>query len=219
MSNYKKSLLEQFKSSQGIKSKDDKTKTYMSEFVEWILERKNIGVNYTELLRELEIPFETSYCAEIGKSAFDSVVLTYGTTIITPHIEGLETIDSVRVIESSLDIIESTPVIYMPGEEDATEMIEVPSSVITRFMTQNPYSSENITTWHRLHNSKDRDITVGVFGSVYDKDIKEKIDSIKTLKDKLEREFVESYEEYNGKYYYVLASPRRAKKLEKILTR
>lgn len=219
MSNYKKSLLEQFKSSQGIKSKDAEQKTYMLDFAEWILERQNIGEDYTYFLRYLELPFETSNCAEIGKSVFDSVVMPYDTTIITPHIEGLETLDASRVMGATFQVVEGVPVIYIPSKEDTVEMIEVPESVIKRYMTQNPYSRENIASWHRLHNSKDFDITVGLFGSLNDKDIEEKINSLQFLKDKLERDFIESYEEDNGKYYYVLASERKVKKLVNVLTR
>lgn len=219
MSNYKKSLLEQFKSSQGIKSKNAETKIYMQDFAEWILERKNIGEDYTYFLSHLELPFETSNCAEIGKSAFDSVVMPYDTTIITPHIEGLENLDASRVMGATFEVIEGTPVIYIPTKEDAVEMIEVPESEIKRYMTQNPYSMENIAAWHELHNSHEFDITIGLYGSIYDKDIEEKINSLKSLKGKLERDFIESYEEDNGKYYYVLASERKVKKLAKVLTR
>lgn len=54
MENFKSSLLKQFKNSQGIKSEDLESKIMMLDFAEWLLERKQLGDNYTQLLRELE---------------------------------------------------------------------------------------------------------------------------------------------------------------------
>ena len=52
-------------------------------------------------------------------------------------------------------------------------------------MTQNPYTTIEIRNWEDLHNSGESDIIVGVYGSIYDKDIESKLKQIQELEEKL----------------------------------
>ena len=79
MRNFRKELLEQYKSSQGIKSTSSERKLYMIDFVPWLLEMEEIGSNYIEYLKYLGLPFDAYTCAEVGKSFLDSVVKNYKT--------------------------------------------------------------------------------------------------------------------------------------------
>ena len=103
MRNFRKELLEQYKSSQGIKSTSSERKLYMIDFVPWLLEMEEIGSNYTEYLKYLGLPFDAYTCAEVGKSFLDSVVKNYKTTIITPNIEEFSNIDKIKNIFEKLD--------------------------------------------------------------------------------------------------------------------
>lgn len=76
-------------------------------------------------------------------------------------------------------------------------------------MTQNPYNQGNIKNWELLHNNGEN-ITVGVFGSIYDKDADAKIKQLKDLRDKC-KYIKEEYAAYNGSYYYAIASARKVR--------
>ena len=216
MRNYKKSLLEQFKSSQGISSNDTGKKIYMLDFMPWILEQQKIGENYTEFLKFLEFDFEGIRCAEVGKNQFDTVVKPYETTIITPNIEGLETLDGDRVINGLFEVYQDYPSIILSTHK---ERIILEQSDIRTYMTQNPYAQTDFANWHRLHNSKEAGIILGVYGSLDDKDIETKINWLKRFKDKLTGNIKEGYEEHNGEYYYVVGSEIKVKKLSKNLSK
>jgi len=214
MDNYKIYLLKQFKDSQGIKSNLSEEKCYMIDFVPWIIQQKSIGNNYTEFLKYLELPFDNYDCAEVGKSEFDSVVKPYRTTIITPYTEGFEIIDSTRIINGTFEVQGTTPTIIRQADNQIISRT-IPQTSIRTYMTQNPYNQSDIANWYRLHNSKEAGIILGAYGSIYDKDIEEKIEGLEQIKDNLEDDIQEAYEELNGEYYYVLSSNIKVKRKTK----
>lgn len=84
---------------------------------------------------------------------------------------------------------------------------------INSFITQNPFSISNIKNWDQLHNNGDM-ITVGVYGSTFDKDINSKIDQLKHLKEKLmDSTYYEYYVTEDDMYCYTISSkPKTLKK-------
>ena len=219
MRNFRKELLEQYKSSQGIKSTSSKQQIYMIDFVPRLLEMEEIGSNYIEYLKYLGLPFDAYTCAEVGKSFLDSVDKNYKTTIITPNIEGFSNIDNTRIINGQFQIIDSKPVILLPGSNDEYDgKIQTLSSIRT-YMTQNPYRQQDIANFDKLHNSKEAAIILGAYGSIHDHDIEDKIIQLRTVLDKTNGNMNESYEENNGEYYYVISSNIKTKKLIKTLSR
>lgn len=216
MENYKQKLLEQYKSSQGINSSSNQSKIYMADFVPWLLKQQSIGNNYAEFLEYLELPFDNYNCAEVGKNEFDTIVKPYRTTIITSDMEGLATINQTRIINGDFQVQRELPTIIIPSDNHTIRKI-IPQTRIRTYMTQNPYNQSNITNWENLHNSKEAAIILGVYGSTYDKDIEEKIKQLQDLKEKLLDDIIESYEEYNDEYYYVISS--NIKSSRKCLTR
>lgn len=211
MNTYIRLLFEQFKQAEGIKSFNEETKLFMIDIICWIKEREKIGQEYLYLLNELDIPFEYRDCAEIGKTYLDSAVKNFGTTIITPYINGFE---KDRVIEGQFEVFESKPTIIIPKEQ---ERKIISSQAIRNFITHNPYSEESIATWHHLHNSRNGNIAVTVFGKTYDKDIDSKIKMLKSLKDKLEYPSQEVYETIQDNYFYIVGSKPKTKQLHKVL--
>ena len=219
MESFRKELLEQYKNSQGIKSTSTNQKIYMIDFIPWLLELEKIGGNYTEFLKYLDLPFDDYYCAEIGKSFLDSVVKNYKTTIITPNIDGFSNIDNTRIINGQFEIINSKPTILLPdGNSKYDGRIQTLSSIRT-YMTQNPYRQHDIANFAKLHNSNEASIILGVYGSVHDHDIEDKIIQLRTILDKANINMNESYEENNGEYYYVISSNIKTKRLNKTLSR
>ena len=92
------------------------------------------------------------------------------------------------------------------------------SSALT-FMTQNPYTPVEIRNWENLHNSGNHNIIVGVYGSIYDKDIETKIRQLESLKQRLTDSFKEEQYVIDDTYCYAIASERMVKRLVKTRTR
>ena len=188
----------------------------MLEFSEWIKSRHSISNNYLDLLEYMELS-QISYpdTVEVGKGQYDSIVKPFNTTIITPHIAGLETLGNERVINSEFVVIGNTPVLFgnnRNGKPIAT------SSALT-FMTQNPYTPVEIRNWENLHNSGNHNIIVGVYGSIHDKDIETKIRQLESLKQRLTDSFKEEQYVIDDTYCYAIASERMVKRLVKTRTR
>ena len=86
-------------------------------------------------------------------------------------------------------------------------------------MTQNPYTPVEIRNWENLHNSRNHNIIVGVYGSIYDKDIETKIRQLESLKQRWTDSFKEEQYVIDDTYCYAIASERMVKRLVKTRTR
>lgn len=157
--------------------------------------------------------------AEIGKGKFDTLVKDFDTTIITPYSKDIIVPDASRVITSDFRVYEGTPILMRQTEKGTTQIDPITSTSVLTFMTQNPYSQSQIANWEQLHNRRENDIIVGIYGSVYDKDTESKIRQIEDLRDKLDDSYKEEYAVVNDTYCYAVASTRKVKKLVKTLTR
>ena len=216
MEKYLSLLIDQFKQATGTKSVDVNSQSFISEFSEWIKSRQDISRNYLALLEYMDLSKFADYdTAEIGKGRYDTIVKPFNTTIITPHIAGLETLGNERVINSEFVVMGDTPVLF--GSNKNGKPIDT-SSALT-FMTQNPYTPVEIRNWEDLHNSGNYDIIVGVYGSINDKDVETKIRQLESLKSRLTDSFKEEETVINGTYCYAIASERMVKKLAKTRTR
>ncbi|MDY5928964.1 MAG: hypothetical protein SPJ27_02885, partial [Candidatus Onthovivens sp.] len=99
MEKYLSLLIEQFKQANNIKNVDINSQAFISEFSEWIKLRQDVSKNYLALLEYMELSkFADCDTVEVGKGRYDTVVKPFNTTIITPHISGLETLGNERII-------------------------------------------------------------------------------------------------------------------------
>ena len=207
-------LIEQFKQATGTKNIDINSQLFISEFSEWIRSRQNISENYLNLLEYMELyRFADPDTAEIGKGQYDSIVKPFDTTIITPHSEGLETLDQSRIITSDFRVFDGTPVLTKTNEKGINQIDPITSTTTLTFMTQNPYTPEQIRNWEQLHNSGENNIIVGIYGSIYDKDIEQKIKELEALRDKLYESYKEEHTVIDDTYCYAIASERMVKRL------
>lgn len=212
MEKYLSLLIEQFKQANGIKNVDVNSQSFVSEFSEWIKLRQDISRNYLALLEYMDLSKFADYdTAEIGKGKCDTIVKPFDTTIITPHIYGLETLENERVINSELVVMGGTPVLFGNGKNGKL----VSSSTALTFMTQNPYATVDIRNWEDLHNSRNYDIIVGFYGSIYDKDIDSKLKQIQELEEKLNGLYIREDTVIGDTYSYAIASERKVKTLVK----
>lgn len=85
------------------------------------------------------------------------------------------------------------------------------------FITHNPYSYQDVSSWHKIHNSGMYDISIGMYGNIYDRDRKSKIELLSKLADKMDTDTELTQDTLGDKYFCSLNSRRYIKR--KILTR
>lgn len=203
---YLNNLIEQFKSSTGIRKIDVNSKEFIKDFSNFLNLNKSIGDEYRKFARELGLISFTS-AIEVGKGCLDTIT-TSDILMITPYEEGLK---NEKLINGDFKVIESMPIVTKDDES-----FIVNTRIIDRFITQNPYSKTSIKNWESLHNVG-ANITIGVYGSLSHKDKDKKILELKEFKRKLlTDDYEEEYETFDNMYFYAIASSRNKKLLRKI---
>ena len=174
------------------------------EFFNWVDERYQMGVMYSNLLDWLDLDFKSSSCAELNKSVLDSCVLPYETAMLTPYTTNLESEHSNFTKCSDFYVNnDGEPIVKCGGCFE--------NSYFKCYMTQNFNKEYDLRNWDKLHNT--RRIIVGIYGNKYDLDREEKIKTLKSLKDKIFDDYIYEFDTENDNYYFVIASDH--KKLQK----
>ena len=171
------------------------------DFKNWLESRQKIGENYLKFLTSLNLNIDNPFCAEVGKTWYDSLVLPYRTSIMTPYTEGFN-LKSSKVIPGKFEVVSGLPFL----ERKDGKQLMIPNVLTSTYMTQNPYTSECIFDWEDLHNSGIARIIVGYYGNTFDKDKEEKLKQLKDLKEKLIGQYFIEYDELGDTYYSVVAS-------------
>lgn len=200
-------LVMQFKQATGTKKVDINSHQFIKEFFEWLKKRRLIGTDYASFIDYMQGSFLTDSTVEIGKGKYDSIVLERNVPIITPFSEG---IIHEAGITTAVFIVHNAKPLMIRRDSGEYQVEKVDTEQIRRFMTQNPYVRGDIHHWEQLHN-RGNDITVGAFGSIYDKDIESKIKQIEKLKDKMADGYKEEYAIDKDSYYYAIVSARKVK--------
>lgn len=218
MEKYFNKLVEQFKSATGTKNVDVNSQEFIKEFSEWVKSRKMIGSEYGAFIESMNVhPTIVGTSVEIGKGKHDSIVLGTEIPMITPYSEGIKR-ENGGIITADFRVYDGTPVI-IKHNKGGNQLEMVDTDIVRRFITQNPYEQSCISNWEQLHN-RGENITVGIFGSIYDKDTEPKIRQIEMLRDGLDDDsFKEEYTTADDRYYYAISSTRKVKVLCKTLTR
>ena len=214
MEQYVKNLTEQFCLATESKCIDLTSDSFINEITLWIKNRQDIAKKYTDFLDYMGFDFYDADCAEVGKGAFDSIVKPFETTIITPVLSTFKKINLERIIEGKMKVYETIPFLICRVNNE-NEFTQISSDGIHTFMTQNPYSKWSISKWENLHNSGLNNIILGIFGSIQDKDIDDKIKMLKSLRDKLNDEYKEDYSTLGDNYFYAFGSDRIIKRMVK----
>lgn len=212
MKKYLSKLIEQFKTATGVKNVDVNSVGFDTEFNEWIKSRQIIGNEYGLFIEYMGVhPEIGDSSVEIGKGKYDSIVLDTDIPMITPYSDGIKR-TSTGIITADFRVYEGTPMIvrYNKG---GNQLEIVDTQYVRRFLTQNPYEQGCIRNWEQLHNAGNN-ITVGIFGSIYDKDIEQKIRQLEALKSGLiDDSFKEEYITEKDMYCYAISSTRKVKNL------
>ena len=200
-------IINQFASAKGKNEIHINSKDSLLEFGAWLKEYKKASEDYLEILDYYGLKYDNSFCAEVGKNQYDSIIMDYKTKIITQNLSDFKKIESDRLIEGNVAIKKATPILVRPNKEDT----EILNQFINTYMIHNPYSFDDINGWENLHNLSENNIIVGVFGNLSDKDRNEKLEALTQFRNKLiKNSFIEEYETNQDMYYYVIGSKRNA---------
>lgn len=208
MEKYLNKLIEQFKSATGTKKVDVNSQEFVKEFSEWVKSRKLMGKDYTSFIEYMAVhpTVISKESIEIGKGKHDSIALDTGIHMITPYSEGIKR-TSAGIIIADFFVYDGIPVMVR-HDKGGNQFKAVDTQFVRRFLTQNPYEHSCIRNWEQLHNVGEN-ITVGIFGSIYDKDIESKIRQLEMLKDKMNDGYKEDYATVDDSYYYAISSARK----------
>ena len=169
------------------------------ELTDWLAERKKISERYLMLLEYMGIEYDHPMTAEIGKSFFDTAVYDKGTTLITPYTAWL---DPKRTIKAEFKVV---------NQDEKGEKVSLQRN-IDCIMTQNPYSKDNIKNWEELFYKGGLTTAIGIYGSLFDKDVEEKIKMLERIKKSLTCKYKIDGYRINDEYAYAITSKRSYEK-------
>ena len=176
------------------------------DYNNWLEERKKIGYKYLNYLYDIRKDVIERTTTEVGKTDLDCITKLFDTILISPY-EYEDINDYTRIIPASMFVNDDDIKLYLPVKDQPT-LFTLPRN-LKLVMTQNPYTADSILNWDELHNSNNYDIAVGIYGSIYDKDIKNKLEILKSLKEKIILwDYKYSIDTDNDNYYGVLVSDR-----------
>ena len=78
-------------------------------------------------------------------------------------------------------------------------------------LTHNPYDEMLIYNWPKIHNAQEYNISIGVYGNIYDNDYSKKIELIEKLSEKMDTDHKVDYEIDNDIYLCSINSIRMEK--------
>lgn len=171
------------------------------DFISWIAENHLLCYKYKDYLFDIGVLQDEDYL-EIGKGLYDSISKseTNSSTIFG---------DTINAPKSSFILLDENPILISDRE------LIVPEQKI--ILTHNAHVCYDISRWYQIHNGGRYDISVGVYGSIYDEDIKQKIRQVELLACKMSDDYTIDYDTDKDNYYFSLNSKRKIK--QRILSR
>lgn len=180
------------------------------DFISWIAETHLLCYKYKDYLLNLGILEDDSYLEtgndylEVGKGLYDSLSnrttkrsSIFGETMHSPN--------------TNFGLLEEQPIVI------ADRGIIIPKQ--KTIITHNPHVCYDISNWHRIHNYGVYDISVGMYGSVYDEDMIKKVKQIESLAEKMTDNYTLDFDTDKDNYFCSLNSKRKIIRRTRILSR
>lgn len=201
-------LIKQYQSARGVPF-DASSKKSVEDFHNWLISQKINGDTYLYLMNKSNIITDLGDVAEVGKGYEDSIVLSHDqTSIITPYPESILCPPYGELYDAKFTVYDGKPVLL----DKYTFTEKEPADGISTYMTQNPYSYDELDKWAELHNNITIDgIIVGVYGGNTDKDKEAKLEKLMQFKNRLGYWYIDNYTNVGGHYYYFIATKRPEK--------
>ena len=192
---YLLNLYKQYCDARGVIRNPFDGKDLSYDFLEWITTNKLMTKEYSDYLLYLGY-LESKTVAEVGKGRYDSIASQEIATI-SPYADTLE------LPKRELFIIVDVPLI-----EESGKIVLLNQQVL---LTHNPYDEMRIMNWSRVHNMGNYDISIGMFGKVYDEDFSKKVKLIEEISKRMTEDHVLDYDTDKDKYFCSLNSKRKVK--------
>lgn len=148
---YLKALFCQYCNAREIKNINFAEMKDNEDFINWIVQNRQTSKMYKDYLSYLNVLLYDG--TEVGKGKYDSIsskdmkiVSSYGITL--------------GVLPSKLIITDRNVLIATPRTISLAET--------NLFITHNPYSYQDVSSWHKIHNSGMYDISIGMYGNIYE---------------------------------------------------
>ena len=199
-------LIEQYKHAKNIKHADIYSTSFINGFNHWLKQKEIIGNEFLNYLSFLDLDYQNSNCAEVGKGEHDTLVKPFDTKILSLNTDEITGVDKNRFMIGNLRIYEGNACLVRNHKLDV-----ISNDVIDTYLIHNPYSFNSIYGIETIHNNGSSNIIVGVYGSTHDHDVQKKLDCLSNIKDKLVGNYVSEYDTYDEAYYYIIASKNKVK--------
>lgn len=187
---YMAKIIRQFEEAKGESVKNIHLEVYLASLKEFIKERQRIKNTYRFFLSSLSLDFNDEDTVEIGKGKYDTLVTDFDkTSMLTPYIRGLENKNRI-IIPSTFKVLQNGIILS-----------DSPYTFKT-YMTQNPYSIEDIENFEKI----DGNLIFGIYGNIYDKDRKSKIQTLYNLNKRLDNNCMIEGSTFDDKYCYALTT-------------
>ena len=193
---YLHNLVNQFKEATNIKNTDISSEEFQKELNNWLKERQETAEVYAILLECMNVDYDYSETAEIGKGIHDTLARDKQTTIITPYTEGFNNLNQ-EIIKADFKVITNNDPDY------------ISNFPFRSIMTQNPYDESNILNWEYLFNNDNYITTFGIYGRTYDKDRKQKIRMLESLKSRILTNYREETFKLNDQYGHIITTRKK----------
>lgn len=180
------------------------------DFISWIADNHLLCYKYREYLLDIGVLEDDSYLEkgndylEIGKGLYDSISnrATNRSSLFG---------ETMHATNTSFVLLEEQPIVI------GYKGIMIPKQ--KTILTHNPHICYDISNWHRIHNAGEYDISVGMYGTIYDEDIVNKIKQIELLAKEMTDDYTIDYDIDKGNYFCSLNSKRKTLKRIRVLSR
>lgn len=192
---YLKALFCQYCNARRIKNINFTGMKDNEDFINWVVQNRQTSKIYKDYLSYLNVSLYDG--TEVGKGRYDSIGIK-DMRIVSPYGITLGVLSSKLIITDRNVLIATTRTISL--------------AETNLFITHNPYSYQDVSSWYKIHNSGIYDISIGMYGNIYDRDRKLKIELLSKLADKIDTDAELTQDTLEDKYFCSLNSRRYIKR-------
>ena len=197
MDKYLFNLFRQFNEMQGIEYTNFNDPVYFENFCFWLIEQRKCGKIYQDFIQYLGFDIDNPDAVELRKGKYDSIAL-HNTTIVSPFASSL------GKENKELFVFQGEPLIIGSNNKIECQVAET-------YLTQNPYSRKYLEGIGYF-GSLGKEVCIGAFGNLTDRDIEDKIRRIRSYGEETLPYLVEDYKTLDNKYFYVLRTGFKQKR-------
>lgn len=178
-----------------------------TEFIEWVVNLYELTNKYAEYLTTVYPNINFFDTAEINKGRYDSISRLFDQIKVISKYG-----NSLGKENSNFGFLHDGDGCLNPVYIDKNKKLFLvqPSLIITH----NPVDCYKLRGWVEIHNQREREIAIGMYGNFMDKDREEKLKILSSLSERMSDNFDLTSDTDQGNYFAVLRSRRFVKTLK-----